>query len=216
MDITQVAKLLETLGFLLGSVFGGILLDEAVGGKLAGWFRSLLIASADRLQRLAKKVGERIIEPEEPGTLILIIGISFVWVSSFTLIITGWAQHIPVVLWIGIGLYSVYALFLFGMPILFFVPGIQKILGCRLVATREGRVISTKEFLPEFAILMLLTVSGTLWLLLLTWLLIYAFFKVSESTMKILSKPQVPKVSLTVLGYMMLLSGLIIDTIVSF
>jgi hypothetical protein len=216
MDITQAAKLLETLGFLLGSIFGGILLDEAVGGKLAAWFRSLLITSADRVRIIAKKMWERIINPEELNSLILIVVIASVYVSSFILIIIGWTQHIPIVLWTGIGLYSVYALFVLGMPILFFVPGIQKITGFRLVAEREGRVISKKEFLPEFSIWMLVLLPGIIWIPLLAWLLICAFFKASESTMKTLSKPKVPKVSLTVLGYTMLLSGLIIDTIVSF
>lgn len=218
MTIIQLAKFLQLAGFLLASVFGGILLDEAVGGKVAGGFVSLFVGFADRLRKLMQRLGKHIItveEQEEPVWFTLLL--FFFWIGSLTAIIIGWLEHIPVLLWTGVGLYSVYAIFFLVVgPALMFVPPIQKVFRTRIVAVQNGQQLSAKEFFPDWALVTAAAVSGIVWLVMLAELFLPFFLAVSSSTMKMLANPRVPKAVFTVLGYVMLLAGLIIDAIAAF
>ena len=51
MSIVQLAKILQLAGFLLASIFGGILLDKAVGGKIAEWAISLYQSLENSVKR---------------------------------------------------------------------------------------------------------------------------------------------------------------------
>jgi predicted RND superfamily exporter protein len=210
--------LLQLGGFLLASVFGGFLLDQVVGGKVAERFISLFVGFADRLRKLMQKLAKAIItvkEPEEPVWLLLVL--CCFWIVSLTALIIGWLEHISVLLWTGVGLYSVYAMFFLVLPpALIFVPWIQKVFRVRLVAVRNGQELSAKEFFPDYALVAAVAVSGIAWLVLLALLFLSYFFTVSSSTMKMLANPRVPKAAFTVLGYLMLLAGLIIDAIAAF
>lgn len=216
MDIIQLAKLLQLVGFLLASIFGGILLDKAVGGKIAEGFTSLFVGFVDKLRKFMQKLGKGLIKTEEPEEPWLIVAFFFFWSGSLTVLIIGWLKHISVMLWIGVSLYSVYALgFLLGVPLLLFVPRIQARFG-RFVPMRNGKELSAKEYFPDYAVIAAAAVSGIGCLLLFALFLFSYFLKVSSSIMEMLATPRVPKAAFTVLGFLMLLAGLIIDAIAAF
>ena len=224
MDIIQLAKLLQLVGFLLASVFGGILLDKAIGGKIAEGFTSLFVGFVDRLRKFMQKLEKGLIKTEEPEEDGLMVAFFFFWSGSLTALITGWLKHISVLLWIGVSLYSVYALvWLLGVPLLLFVPripaAIGRILGIRIVRfvpMRNGKEISAKEFFPDYAVVAAALVSGIIWLVIFAQFFFSYFLKVSSYTMKMLANPRVPKAAFTVLGFLILLAGLIIDAIAAF
>lgn len=208
------------MGFLLASVFGGILLDKAVGGKIAEGFTSLFVGFIDRLRKLMQKLAKDIIPPKEPEYPTLTwweaLALFFFWAGSLTALIIGWLEHIPVLLWTGVGLYSAYAsFFLFVGPAFMFVPWIQARWG-RITPMRNGKEISAKEFFPEYALMAAAAVSGIIWLVALALFSFSYFLKVSSYTMKMLANPRVPKAPFTVLGFLILLAGLIIDAIAAF
>ena len=109
LDIIQLAKILQLAGFFLASVFGGILLDELVGGKIAKGFTSLLVGFVDRLKKFMQKLEKGLIKREVPEDGYM-VAFFFFWSGSLTALIIGWLKHIPVLLWTGVSLYSVYAL----------------------------------------------------------------------------------------------------------
>lgn len=219
MDIIQLAKLLQLVGFLLASVFGGILLDKAVGGKIAEGFTSLFVGSVDRLREFMQKLARDTIpseESEEPVPAGLIVAGFFLWSGSLTALLIGWLENISVVLWTGVGLYSAYAsFFLFVGPAFMFVPWIQARWG-RIVLVRNGRELSAREFFPEYALIAAAAVSGIVWLLVFAQFFFSYFLKVSSYTMEMLANPRVPKAPFVVLGFLILLAGLIIDAIAAF
>lgn len=219
MDIIQLAKLLQLVGFLLASVFGGILLDKAVGGKIAEGFTSLFVGFVNRLRKFMQKLAKDIIPPEEPEyptSMRLMVAFFFFWSGSLTALIIGWLKHISVLLWTGVSLYSAYAsFFLFVGPAFMFVPWIQARWG-RITPMRNGKEISAKEFFPEYALMTAAAVSGIVWLVALALFFFSYFLKVSSYTMKILTNPRVPKAPFVVLGFLILLAGLIIDAIAAF
>ncbi len=220
MSIIQLAKVLQLSGFLLASIFGGILLDKAVGGKIAEGFISLFVGFVNRLRKFMQKLAKYIIPPKEPEYPTLTwweaLALFFFWSGSLTALIIGWLKHISVLLWTGVGLYSAYAsFFLFVGPAFMFVPWVQARWG-RIVYVRNGRELSAKEFFPEYALMASAAVSGIVWLVALALFFFSYFLKVSSYTMKMLANPRVPKVAFTVLGFVMLLAGLIIDTIATF
>jgi len=211
------------VGFLLASVFGGILLDKAVGGKIAEGFTSLFIGFVGRLRKFTQKLAKDIIpskESEEPEYPTLTgweaLALFFFWSGSLTALIIGWLKHISVLLWTGVGLYSAYAsFFLFVGPAFMFVPWVQARWG-RIYAVRNGKEISAKEFFPEYALMTAAAVSGIVWLLVFAQFFFSYFLKVSSSIMKMLANPSVPKAPFVVLGFLILLAGLIIDAIAAF
>ena len=225
MTIIQLAKCLQLAGFLLASVFGGILLDEVVGGRVARGFVSLFAGFADRLRKLTQRLAKDIIGVIEPDESVWpMLPICFFWIVSLTTLIIGWLEHISVLLWIGVGLYSTYAsFFLLLVPVFLFAPRIQAaffrtvgIRNIRIAPTQSGKELSTKEFLPLYVLGTALAVSGTGLLLLLAQHFLSFFLAVSSSTMRMLANPRVPKAAFTVLGYLMLLAGLIIDAVAVF
>ena len=221
MDIIQLAKLLQLVGFLLASVFGGILLDKAVGGKIAEGFTSLFVGFVDRLGKFMQKLAKDIIPPEEPeyptsvGTTVAFF---FFWSGSLTALIVGWLKHISVLLWTGVGLYSAYAsFFLFVGPAFMFVPWVQKVTKTRITPTTlNGKKLSAKEYFPDYAVIASAAVSGVIWLMMFALFFFSYFLKVSSYIMKVLANPRVPKAPFVVLGFLILLAGLIIDAIAAF
>lgn len=218
MTIIQLAKFLELSGFFLASVFGGILLDELVGGRVARGFISLFVGFADRLRKLMQKLAKGTMTIKElKGHVRPLLLVCFLWMGSLTALIIGWLENISVLLWTGVGLYSVYAIFfLVGVPVLVFVPRMQKMFRIRMDAIRNGQNASVKEFLLDYVPVAAAIVSGIGWLLILALFSLFCFLKVSSSTMKILANPRVPKAAFTVLGFLILLAGLIIDAIAAF
>ena len=216
MDIIQLAKIFQLSGFLLASVFGGILLDKAVGGKIAKGFTSLFVGFVNRLRKFMQKLAKDINpEPEEPW---LMVAFFFFWSGSLTALIVGWLKHIPVLLWIGVSLYSVYALgWLVGVPLLIFVPRLQRRFGMRRpVRITNGKELSAKEYFPDYARISALIVSGIGCIMLFAVFFLSYFLKASSYTMKMLANPRVPKAPFVVLGFLILLAGLIIDAIAAF
>lgn len=219
MTIIQLAKLLQLAGFLLAGIFGGILLDELVGGKIAKRFTSMFVGFVDRLRKFMQKLAKDIIraeEPEEPVPWRFIVAFFFFWSGSLTVLIIGWLKHISVLLWIGVSLYSLYAMsHLVGIALIMFVPRIKAMFP-RIRAVRKARGLPARESLQEYAQITALGLSGIGPLALLALLFLPYLLKVSSSTMKILANPRVPKVAFTVLGFVMLLAGLIIDAVAAF
>lgn len=222
LDITQLAKLLQLVGFLLASVFGGILLDEVVGGKVAKGFTSLFVGFVNRLRKFMQRLAKDIIPPEEPeyptSTGWEALAFFFFWSGSLTALIVGWLKHIPVLLWIGVSLYSVYALgWLVGVPLLIFVPRLQRRFGMRRpVRIPNGKELSAKEFFPDYAVIAAALVSGIGCIVLFALFFFSYFLKASSYIMKMLANPRVPKAPFVVLGFLILLAGLIIDAIAAF
>jgi hypothetical protein len=70
--------------------------------------------------------------------------------------------------------------------------------------------------LREYGLIAAGAASGIIWPLLLAQLSLSVFLGASRYAMRILANPRLPKPAFVVLGYLMLLAGLIIDTVAVF
>ena len=223
MTIIQLAKVLQLAGFLFASVFGGILLDEVVGGKVANGFNSLLVGFIGRLSEFTQKQEKRvrIIDEEDRQFMWSIWVMCSYWVAALTTLIIGGLEHISVLLWVGVGLYSLMAIgFLVGWPGLILVsrlvprirPLTSRILGKQL----SERKLSPKEYFRKYGLVTIAAASGIAWLLILAIVFLSFLLKTSGSAMRTLANPRVPKAAFVVIGYLALLAGLIIDATAAF
>lgn len=119
------------------------------------------------------------------------------WMGSLTALMIGWLEHISVLLWVGVGLYCVYMILPLWMLFGFF-------LFVSRVPTHESALIT------------LVLVSGIPWLLLFVQVILSGFLVVAISIIRMLANPRTPKAVFTVLGFLILLTGLIIDAIAAF
>lgn len=196
MTIIQLAKILQVTGFLLASIFGGILLDEAVGGKVARRITSLFMGFTDRLRRSTEKLVKWEIlwegRPRERKgfEIYRILSIGFL-----IPLLIGWVEHIPVLLRMGICLYFTNNTISLGLLLLY--------------NKRHPVVVRYTLFIPFI-------LSGIFWFVTLTQPILTSFYRIGMVITKIFANRRTLKVTFTVLGFLILLTGLIIDAIAAF
>jgi hypothetical protein len=210
LDIIQVAKLLELVGFLLASVFGGILLDEVAGGKVAMRLIAVFVGFSHRLRELTKRVPYKIRRVPEVQVIEVVSSAFLLWGGAVTVLVVGWLKHISVLLWTGVGVYSTYvisAMTLMGLDIVFH----------RSISIGQDsfRPAGTK-WSPAVIARLAAGVTGVTWLILFAMILLSYFVLVCGSVLTILTNPRTPKFSFTILGVLMLVAGLILDVIAAF
>lgn len=219
----QLAKVLQLAGVLLASVFGGILLDEAIGGKAAKRFGSLVVGSIGRLSKFTQELEKRVRMTDERmgvSAWMVIWGLCFLWVAAITTLIIGTVDHISVLLWVGVGLYSLLATgFVVIWPVVVFVslhvPRVRP-LAKPFIGTIDKRRFSRKAYLREYALVTPVSASGLIWPVVLIVFSLSFFLKVSGSAMKTLAGPRVPKAAFVVMGYLVLLTGIVLDIVAAF
>lgn len=191
MDIIQLAKILQLAGFLLAGIFGGILLDELVGGRVAKWFTSVFVGFVDRLREIMQAEEEYGIGWEDlKGYILVLLGVGWL-----TVLMIGWLGHISILLWIGVGLYCTQNMVYLVLRLLSF--------------RRHSIEVQLALFVP-------MAVSGLIWLWSFVAIILLGLLVVARSVMRKLGNPRTPKAAFTVLGFLILLTGLVIDAIAAF
>jgi hypothetical protein len=217
LDIIQLAKLLQLVGVLLASVFGGILLDEAIGGRVARWLESLFVGFANGLEGLPRKLPSEIREFGERGQACLALLFFLFGAGSLTALVIGALQRIHILLVIGGILYGLYVFIMLVVmsPMILFsviVPTPVQV----AVEDEEEQALINSVTLPRVMGYFLLAASSIYWLLLIAQASASYLLKAFGFITRILSNRRTPKVFFTVLGGLMLIAGLILDVVAAF
>ena len=195
MTIHQIAILLQIIGVLSASLFGGILLAPEMTGKLARWLVSRFVWVATKLQENVIKITPlvKLLAPIlSPG-----LTYSFFWMVSVTCLILGWLHEIPILFWVGVALFCYYA----------FVS-VAALVTMAMELARE-RTPKGRLLLRLLVATLLLFVIG--WFIWLSLAFILIFISIGRTIIEILARPTIPKKGFVIIGCIILLFGLALE-----
>ncbi len=204
MSIHQIAILLQIIGVLFTAFFGSILLEPEVAGKLARWLISRPAWVSMKLDEAVIKIGPlaKVLAPQLSTGLTY----SFFWLASVVCLILGWVLEVPILFWVGVALFCYYVL-----------VAVAALATMAMELARQ-RIPKGRLILRLLVAAILLFVIG--WFIWSSLALILIFVSIGLSigfaVTGILARPKTLKNSFLIFGGLILLSGLILELIVTY